>query len=115
MCTALHRLNSIEFAVLGNARLVLSFGDIPLNRNSVSSHEIFPDSLRLFFAITFPCLCGFPVSDQGDGTFKNPVIFADVPDLCVVRVDRNYYMVSTTMHMSPGIPVMKSTDLVNWR
>lgn len=56
----------------------------------------------------------FPISDQGDSTFKNPVIWADVPDPCVVRVGDTYYMVSTTMHMAPGIPVMRSKDLVNW-
>ena len=56
----------------------------------------------------------YPSSDMGDGSFRNPVIWADVPDLCVIRVDSAYYMVSTTMHMSPGIPVMKSHDLVNW-
>lgn len=53
-------------------------------------------------------------SDNGDGTFTNPVIFADVPDPDIIRVDDVYYMVSTTMHMSPGVPVMKSYDLVNW-
>lgn len=45
---------------------------------------------------------------------RNPVIFADVPDMAMVRVDKTYYMSSTTMHMSPGLPVMKSQDLVNW-
>jgi beta-xylosidase len=45
----------------------------------------------------------------------NPLIFADVPDLSMIRVGDVYYMSSTTMHMSPGVPVMKSTDLVNWR
>lgn len=45
----------------------------------------------------------------------NPVIFADVPDMSVIRVGKNYYMSSTTMHMSPGVPIMKSTDLVNWK
>ncbi|MDQ6812526.1 MAG: glycoside hydrolase 43 family protein [Bacteroidota bacterium] len=45
----------------------------------------------------------------------NPIIFADVPDMSMVRVGDNYYMSSTTMHMSPGVPVMKSTDLVNWK
>ena len=44
----------------------------------------------------------------------NPVIWADVPDVAVVRVGDTYYMSSTTMHMNPGVPVMKSTDLVNW-
>ena len=46
---------------------------------------------------------------------QNPILFADVPDLSIIRVGKNYYMSSTTMHMSPGLPIMKSTDLVNWR
>jgi len=45
----------------------------------------------------------------------NPIIFADVPDASMIRVGDTYYMSSTTMHMSPGIPIMKSKDLVNWR
>ncbi len=53
-------------------------------------------------------------SDNGDGTFSNPVIYADVPDIDIIRVGDAYYMVSTTMHLSPGCPIMKSTDLVNW-
>lgn len=47
-------------------------------------------------------------------TFTNPVIFADVPDMDVIRVGSDYYMVSTTMHLMPGAPVMRSKDLVNW-
>ena len=53
-------------------------------------------------------------SDKGNGTYSNPVIYADVPDVCTIRVGSTYYMASTTMHMSPGVPIMKSTDLVNW-
>jgi beta-xylosidase len=45
----------------------------------------------------------------------NPVIFADVPDMSIIRVGKTYYMGSTTMHMSPGVPIMKSADLVNWK
>ena len=45
----------------------------------------------------------------------NPIIFADVPDISIIRVGKNYYMASTTMHMKPGVPIMKSTDLVNWK
>jgi len=45
----------------------------------------------------------------------NPVIFADVPDISIVRVGDSYYMSSTTMHMSPGVPIMKSKDLINWK
>ena len=44
----------------------------------------------------------------------NPVIFTDVPDMSMIRVADTYYMSSTTMHMSPGVPIMKSKDLVNW-
>jgi beta-xylosidase len=46
---------------------------------------------------------------------RNPIIFADVPDLSMIRVGDTYYMSSTTMHMSPGVPIMKSKDLVNWQ
>jgi beta-xylosidase len=45
---------------------------------------------------------------------RNPVIHADVPDPAVVRKGTRYYMASTTMHMSPGLPIMASDDLVNW-
>ena len=45
----------------------------------------------------------------------NPVIYADVPDMAMIRVGDTYYMSSTTMHMSPGVPIMKSKDLVNWQ
>jgi alpha-N-arabinofuranosidase len=45
---------------------------------------------------------------------QNPIIRADVPDVAVIRVGDTYYMSSTTMHMSPGLPIMKSKDLVNW-
>ncbi|GAB2771380.1 glycoside hydrolase family 43 protein [Hymenobacter latericoloratus] len=46
---------------------------------------------------------------------QNPIIHADVPDLSLIRVGKTYYMSSTTMHMSPGVPIMKSRDLVNWQ
>lgn len=44
----------------------------------------------------------------------NPVIYADVPDMAMIRVGDTYYMSSTTMHLSPGLPIMKSKDLVSW-
>ena len=43
-----------------------------------------------------------------------PGIYADIPDPDIIRFGGNYYMVSTTMNLVPGVPVMKSTDLVNW-
>jgi beta-xylosidase len=53
-------------------------------------------------------------SDNGDGTYTNPLIHADFPDPDVIRVDDVYYMVSTTMHIFPGATLLKSYDLVNW-
>ncbi len=53
-------------------------------------------------------------SDNGDGTYTNPLIFADFPDPDVIRVGDVYYMVSTTMHIFPGATILKSYDLVNW-
>ncbi|OWA37062.1 acetyl xylan esterase [Saccharibacillus sp. O16] len=44
----------------------------------------------------------------------NPIIWADYPDLDVIRVEDTYYMVSTTMHMMPGCVILRSYDLMNW-
>lgn len=55
-----------------------------------------------------------PHSDNGDGTYTNPVIPADFPDPDVIRVGNTYYMVTTTMFVFPGVTVLKSKDLVNW-
>ena len=54
------------------------------------------------------------LSDRGNGTYKNPVIFADFPDPDVIRVGDTYYMISTTMVNFPGATIVKSKDLVNW-
>ena len=49
-------------------------------------------------------------------TVSNPLIWSDVPDISVTRGEgANYYMVSTTMHYTPGVPIMHSSDLANWR
>lgn len=61
-------------------------------------------------------------TDRGDGTYTVPMTNADVPDVSVERVPASendegrdvYYMISTTMQLSPGAPIMKSYDLVNW-
>jgi beta-xylosidase len=65
------------------------------------------------FALWFLSLIGVQV--QGEGSAHNPIIWADVPDVAVIRVGDTYYMSSTTMHLSPGLPIMKSKDLVNWQ
>ncbi|MBS1664146.1 MAG: family 43 glycosylhydrolase [Bacteroidetes bacterium] len=55
-----------------------------------------------------------PQSDNEDGTYTNPIIWSDFPDNDVIRVDDTYYMVTTTMYIFPGVPLLKSKDLVNW-
>lgn len=55
-------------------------------------------------------------SDEGDGTFDNDAaVDSDVPDPEIIRAGDAYYMSSTSMHFSPGVPIMKSYDLVNWK
>ena len=54
-------------------------------------------------------------SGSTDGAFvKNPMLWADVPDPDIIRVGDTYYLVSTTMHLMPGAPIMRSKDLMNW-
>ncbi|MGN7310860.1 glycoside hydrolase family 43 protein [Alkalicoccobacillus gibsonii] len=47
-------------------------------------------------------------------TVKNPIIWADIPDISVIRVKNVYYMVSTSMHSMPGCPILKSINLRDW-
>ena len=71
---------------------------------------------KIFFsiAVSLALVICLPITAQ-ENQAKNPVIFADVPDMCMIRVGDTYYMSSTTMHMAPGVPIMKSKDLVNWQ
>lgn len=54
------------------------------------------------------------VPDRGDGTYANPVLFADYSDPDVVRVGGDYYLVSSSFANVPGLPILRSRDLVNW-
>jgi beta-xylosidase len=69
------------------------------------------------YLIVLPFLSGILFANElpQNGWAHNPIIWADVPDMAMIRVDDTYYMCSTTMHMSPGLPIMKSKDLVNWK
>ena len=53
--------------------------------------------------------------DNGDGTFTNPIIHADYSDPDVIRVDDDYYMVASSFSHFPGLPILHSKDLVNWK
>ncbi|HEX7987650.1 MAG TPA: glycoside hydrolase 43 family protein [Duganella sp.] len=76
--------------------------------------ETIPHPMKKIVNLIFAALA-FPASAIAVAQAQNPVIFADVPDMAMLRVGGNYYMSSTTMHMNPGLPIMKSTDLVNWK
>ena len=52
--------------------------------------------------------------DQGDGTYRNPVINADFSDPDVIRVGERYYMVASDFHFL-GMQVLESEDMVNWQ
>ncbi len=54
------------------------------------------------------------VADNGDGTYKNPIIHADYSDPDAIRVGNDYYMVSSSFNAVPGLPILHSKDLVNW-
>ncbi len=55
------------------------------------------------------------VADDGNGTYKNPVINADYSDPDAVRVGEDYYMISSSFNHVPGLPILHSKDLVNWQ
>jgi beta-xylosidase len=74
-----------------------------------------PAVLSLLFSfLLMPGLSNAQQSDNGNGTYTNPVIWSDFPDNDVIRVKDTYYMVATSMFYFPGVPILKSKDLVNW-
>src|SRR5215813_3245122 len=52
--------------------------------------------------------------DNGDGTYKNPIIYADYSDPDAIRVGDDFYLTASSFNSAPGLPVLHSKDLVNW-
>jgi beta-xylosidase len=52
--------------------------------------------------------------DNGDGTYKNPILFADYSDPDVIRVGDDFYLTASSFSCFPGLPILRSKDLVNW-
>lgn len=52
--------------------------------------------------------------DQGDGTFCNPILYADYSDPDVIRVGDDFYLTASSFNCTPGLPILHSRDLVNW-
>lgn len=60
--------------------------------------------------------CRYPwIPDNGDGTYSNPIIHADYSDPDVIRVGDDFWMTSSSFNCAPGLPILHSRDLVNWR
>lgn len=74
--------------------------------------------LALALLAASPALAQTPskawAADQGDGTYRNPVLAGDYSDPDVVRVGQFYYLVASSFTNTPGLPVLRSSDLVNW-
>jgi beta-xylosidase len=83
--------------------------------NNIKSAPMILGFLNFFLSSVVLLSCMFFSNNVHAQQATNPIIFADVPDMSMIRVGKNYYMSSTTMHMNPGVPIMKSTDLVNWK
>jgi len=58
---------------------------------------------------------GVWIPDNGNGTYKNPIIYADYSDPDVCRVDDDFFMTSSSFSHFPGLPILHSKDLVNWK
>lgn len=80
--------------------------------------------LILAFSLCLNCVAQVPksnyiskvwVSDQENGTFKNPVINADYSDPDAIRVGDDFYMIASSFDAIPGLPILHSKDLVNWK
>ena len=64
--------------------------------------------------VSFLCTVG-GAQPVREAPIKNPMLWADCPDPDVIRVGDTFYLVSTTIHLMPGAPVIASKDLKNWQ
>ena len=55
------------------------------------------------------------LADNDNGTFTNPLFYDEFSDPDLIRVGDDFYLTGTTMHALPGLPVLRSADLVNWK
>ncbi|MCF4101070.1 glycoside hydrolase 43 family protein [Gillisia sp. M10.2A] len=55
------------------------------------------------------------VSDNNDGTYTNPILYADYSDPDVARVGDDYFMTASSFNAAPGLPILHSKDMVNWK
>lgn len=80
---------------------------------------------RIYMLATLLCLAGQPaaaqyvskvwVADRQDGTYINPILHADYSDPDVCAVGDDFYMTASSFGCSPGLPILHTNDLVNWK
>src|SRR5215471_10626916 len=109
MCLA--RPASASFAAI--LLLALPLGSV--NCHAGSSSAVAPDPIGRPAPSASSAPGAYPwIPDQGDGTYRNPVLLADYSDPDVLRVGEQYYLTSSSFHLTPGLPILRSRDLVNW-
>jgi beta-xylosidase len=97
---------------VGRARCIQSACGLILKIKLMLKEKI--ARLLVITTVGLSVISGCAETPRRMGTALNPVIHADVPDMSMIRVGDTWYMSSTTMHMSPGVPIMRSKDMVNW-
>ena len=55
------------------------------------------------------------IADQGDGTYRNPILYTDYSDPDAIRVGDDFFMVASSFSNTPSVPILHSKDLVNWK
>ena len=66
--------------------------------------------------IIHPPRCPYPwTPDNGDGTYRNPILCADYSDPDVIRDGEDFWLTASSFNCTPGLPILHSRDLVNWR
>ena len=70
--------------------------------------------LTLILSIYSTCYSQIWSPDLGNGKYKNPIIWADYSDPDIIRVGDDFYMTASSFNCVPALPILHSTDLVNW-
>ena len=68
----------------------------------------------IFLSISYGLQARSWTADNGNGTFTNPLFYDEFTDPDMIRVGTDFYMVASSMHAMPGLPLLRSKDLVNW-
>lgn len=69
----------------------------------------------LFHPAMAQCRSEVWVSDEGNGMYRNPVLHADYSDPDVCAVGEDYFLTASSFNCTPGLPILHSKDLVNWK